>query len=370
MEIKRAKGGRGDFPEMSPDEFGALVADIRENGLLEPIWLCGDGRIIDGRNRYRACQEADVEPEYRTYTGDGSLVSFVVGLNIRRRHLTQSQKATLAVALEPMFAEEARGRQGTRTDIQPKLAGSENGQARDFAATTVGVGRSYVSYAKRLKHEDSDMFERVACGERTLQDAKRAIKARKREEHRAENAAKVAAVQSVDDLVGSGAKFSTIVIDPPWDWGYEGDKDQFGRAAPAYKTMPNEEVAALPMCDLADTDSHIYLWITNRSLPKGFELLESWGFRYITCLTWCKPSFGMGNYFRGSTEHVLFGVKGSQPLKRKDVGTWFAAPRGKGGHSSKPVEFMELVESCSPGPYLEMFARSEREGWSAWGAEA
>jgi len=78
----------------------------------------------------------------------------------------------------------------------------------------------------------------------------------------------------------------------------------------------------------------------------------------------------MGNYFRGSTEQVLFGIKGSQPIKRKDVGTWFAAPRGPNGHSSKPVEFYGLVESCSPGPYLEMFARSNRADWTPWGAEA
>jgi N6-adenosine-specific RNA methylase IME4 len=77
----------------------------------------------------------------------------------------------------------------------------------------------------------------------------------------------------------------------------------------------------------------------------------------------------MGNYFRGQTEHALFGVKGSQMLKRQDVGTFFNAPRGPRGHSSKPAEFYSLVESCSPGPYLEMFARDEREGWTVWGAE-
>jgi N6-adenosine-specific RNA methylase IME4 len=75
----------------------------------------------------------------------------------------------------------------------------------------------------------------------------------------------------------------------------------------------------------------------------------------------------MGNYFRGQTEHVLFGVKGSQPLKRKDVGTVFEAYRGPAGHSSKPPAFLELVESCSPGPFLEMFSRSSRPGWVAWG---
>jgi N6-adenosine-specific RNA methylase IME4 len=147
----------------------------------------------------------------------------------------------------------------------------------------------------------------------------------------------------------------------------QGDNDQLGRSRPDYATMSFEQLCKLPVGDLADVDCHIYMWITNRSLPKGFALLEAWGFRYITALTWVKPHFGMGNYFRGQTEHVLFGVKGSQMLKRKDVGTVFNAPRGPNGHSSKPVEFYSLVESCSPGPYLEMFSRSERKDWTAWG---
>lgn len=149
-----------------------------------------------------------------------------------------------------------------------------------------------------------------------------------------------------------------------------GDVDQMGRARPDYATMPYDMLLALPVSDKADTDCHLYLWITNRSLPKGFALLEAWGFRYITCLTWVKNSFGLGNYFRGQSEQVLFGVKGSQPLKRKDAGTVFHAPRGSQGHSSKPVEFYAFVESCSPGPYLEMFSRTARADWTTWGESA
>ena len=131
--------------------------------------------------------------------------------------------------------------------------------------------------------------------------------------------------------------------------------------------MSIAQLADLPVGELADVDCHLYMWVTNRSLPKGFGLLERWGFRYITALTWVKPSFGMGNYFRGQTEHVLFGVRGSQMLRRRDVGTYFAADRGAGGHSSKPGAFYALVESCSPGPYLEMFSRSARANWTHWG---
>lgn len=193
----------------------------------------------------------------------------------------------------------------------------------------------------------------------------RALRERKREERRQANRQKVAVAIDLSAMTGT---FATIVVDPPWDHGDEGDRSQFGRARPDYATMRTEELLALPVGRFADdAGCHVYLWITNRSLPKGFALMERWGFRYVTMLTWAKPRPGLGNYFRGQTEHVLFGVRGSLPLRRRDVGTVFHAPRGPAGHSSKPAAFYELVEQCSPGPYLELFARSERPGWVTWG---
>jgi N6-adenosine-specific RNA methylase IME4 len=360
------------FPLMDGEEFASLVTDINANGLREPIWIHKD-KIVDGRNRYRACLEAKVAPRFREWDGQGSLVMFVVSLNLHRRHLSSGQKAAIGLDVEELLAAEARKRQGARTDlgnITEIIPESEKGEARAQAAKVVGTNPRYVSDAKTLKQEAPDLLEKVRAGETTLPQAKRELKERRREVRREENRQKIAAVPSPVQAVEQGARFSTIVIDPPWDWGDEGDADQLGRARPTYQTMPFAEIAELPLRELADEDCHLYLWITNRSLPKGFELLQRWGFRYVTCLTWVKPHFGMGNYFRGQTEHVLFGVKGSQMLKRKDVGTVFHAPRGEGGHSSKPVEFYQLVESCSPSPYLEMFSRREREGWQSWGEDA
>lgn len=102
----------------------------------------------------------------------------------------------------------------------------------------------------------------------------RELKERKREERREENRAAIATTAPMTAVMG---KFSTIVIDPPWDWGDEGDQDQLGRARPTYGTMSFEELLHLPVGDYADVDSHLYLWITNRSLPKGFALMERWG---------------------------------------------------------------------------------------------
>ena len=192
---------------------------------------------------------------------------------------------------------------------------------------------------------------------------KRAEKLAKREEARQQNAEKVKGISNPLEAQGL---FQTIVIDPAWDYSEEGDNDAFGRGKPIYCSMSIEDIEALPVDKIADKNCHLYIWVTNRSLPKSFHLMDKWGFRYVTCLTWIKPHYGVGNYFRGQTEHILFGVKGQQPLKRHDVGTWFEAPRGE-RHSAKPDEFYSLVESCSYAPYIDIFGRREREGWSVWG---
>lgn len=354
------------FPLLDGEEYEALKNDIAQNGLRESIWLHPDGRIIDGRNRYRACVDTGILPHYRTWAGDGSLVAFVVSLNLHRRHLSSDQRAVIALDALPMLEEEARERQGVRTDLTSVkiLTEVSNGRASQQAAEMFGTNRQYVSDAKWLQREAPEMVEQVKAGDLKLIHAKREIKERKREIRRQENWQTIEAAPKPERLTGV---YNTIVIDPPWDWGDEGDIDQLGRARPTYHTLTIDQLHALPVGTLADVNCHLYLWITNRSLPKGFTLLESWGFRYVTCITWVKPSFGMGNYFRGQTEHVLFGVKGSQPLMRHDAPTVFHAPRGPAGHSSKPPQFYDFIESCSPGPYLDMFSRLDRDGWVTWG---
>jgi len=358
------------FPAMADAEFQALKADIEQYGQREPIWLF-EGKVIDGRHRLRACVELGKSPRTEVYDGFDA-TAFVVSLNLHRRHLSASQLAFVALEIERVEAELAKKRQVRKpADFVPIQVSEQipnRGEAREKAAAAVGVAASYVTDAKRIAREAPALAEKIKAGEATITQVKREMKEQAREQRREENRILIAQAPS-PEVAAKSARYATIVIDPPWDWGDEGDQDQLGRARPTYGTMSIAELLELPVGDLSDDDAHIYLWITNRSLPKGFALLERWGFRYITALTWCKPSIGMGNYFRGSTEQVLFGVKGSQPLKRKDVGTWFQAPRGPNGHSSKPVEFYDLVESCSPGPYLEMFARSNRADWTPWGAE-
>jgi N6-adenosine-specific RNA methylase IME4 len=169
---------------------------------------------------------------------------------------------------------------------------------------------------------------------------------------------------------GEAMKYRTIVADPPWR--YDNGTATQGGVEFQYGTMTPEEIRALPVKDQADDDAHLYLWVTNLKLheARAFDTLEEWGFRFVTILTWHKlGSPGLGHYFRGDTEHVLFGVRGRLPIAPSlRVSNHFAAPRTV--HSAKPDRFYEIVERVSPGPYLEMFARRRRYGWDVWGNEA
>lgn len=171
------------FPMMEHDEFESLVMDIKNNGLIEPIWTY-QGQILDGRNRFLACQEAGIEPTYREYTGDNPL-AFAVSLNIERRHLTPHQRACLAVEVLPIFEQAAKERQGTRTDITEKIPES-SGEARVFAAEVFHVNPRYVSDAKKVKEGAPELFEVMKSGGLNIKEALHEIHERERAEKRAE----------------------------------------------------------------------------------------------------------------------------------------------------------------------------------------
>jgi N6-adenosine-specific RNA methylase IME4 len=346
--------------ELTQDEYAALKADIAERGVQVAVEYDENGAILDGHHRVQICHELGVDdwPRIvRNGMSEAEKQRHVVNLNLARRHLSESQRAMVAAKLATLP-------HGLRTDrVDAQIYASTT---QPEAADMLKVSRRGVQLARVVLDEAPP--EIVAKVERGELAVSRAVKELRREQQRERNRELVEQTKPPETLLPE-TRFATIVLDPPWDWGDEGDGDQFGRARPTYHTMSIDEVHVLPVADLAADNAHLYLWITNRSLPKGFGLLEAWGFRYVTVLTWCKPHFGMGNYFRGSTEQVLFGVRGSLGLLRHDVGTWFEAPRGE-RHSAKPEAFYEMVETCSPGPWLEMFARSPRPGWQTWGAEA
>jgi N6-adenosine-specific RNA methylase IME4 len=172
-------------------------------------------------------------------------------------------------------------------------------------------------------------------------------------------------------MVAAPQRYRTIVADPPWnlEWNANVGNGRSGRKGLPYPTMTLEEICALPVADMADRDAHLYIWTTATFIWDTPRVALSWGFRPTYLLTWAKPGLGVGGRFRHSTEYVLFCERGAQlPITRRNVGTWFGWSKGE--HSAKPEAFLDLVQSVSPGPYLEMFARRNRLGWDTWGNEA
>jgi N6-adenosine-specific RNA methylase IME4 len=187
--------------------------------------------------------------------------------------------------------------------------------------------------------------------------------------------------KTIMDLASSlgGRKFQTIMADPPWRF-----TNRTGKMAPEhkrlnrYETMTLADICALPVADVAKEPAHLYMWVPNALLPEGLEVMKAWGFNYKSNIIWHKirkdggsDGRGVGFYFRNVTEVLLFGTrgKGARTLApgRRQVNMMETRKRE---HSRKPDEQYDLIEACSRGPFLELFARGTRPGWTYWGNQA
>ena len=174
-------------------------------------------------------------------------------------------------------------------------------------------------------------------------------------------------------------KFATVLADPPWRF-----QNKTGKVAPEHKrlarypTLTLAEIEDLPVQDVVEETAHLYLWVPNALLPEGLQVMQSWGFQYKTNLIWYKVRLdggpdrrGVGFYFRNVTEMLLFGVRGKHARTlapgRSQENIILSRKRE---HSRKPDGQYPIIEACSPGPFLELFARGARQGWFTWGNQS
>jgi len=168
-------------------------------------------------------------------------------------------------------------------------------------------------------------------------------------------------------------KYEIIYADPPWN-EQGGGKIKRG-ADKHYPLMKTKDIMEIDVKSIAAVNAHLYLWVTNNKLPDGLKVMEAWGFKYKTLITWNKDRFGLGQYFRGNTEHCLFGVRGMIPYKveagkRQQGVTGFEAKRTE--HSAKPFKMIQMIEKVSDRlgyNKIELFARDKKIGWDSWGLE-
>jgi N6-adenosine-specific RNA methylase IME4 len=344
-------------------DIAALAQDIAEIGLLHPIVIRPDGVLIAGERRLRACRELGWPEIPVTEVDIASLARGELAENTQRKDFLPSEAVAIAAAIE----EEEKRLAKERMVAGKPLSNLDKGRATDKTAAKVGKARTSLSKAKAVveaaKAEPDKFGKLLADMDRTGRvdgPYKRLAVARQADAIKAE----------VPPLPGKGP-YRVIVVDPPWP--YELRKaDPSHRATHPYPQMSIAEICALDVPSIAHRDSILWLWTTNHHMREAFTVLDAWGFEHKTILTWGKDRFGYGDWLRGQTEHALMAVRGSPTVTLSAQSTLLLAPMR--GHSVKPDEFYDLVESLCPAPrYAELFQRqfqTPRPNWDGHGDEA
>jgi N6-adenosine-specific RNA methylase IME4/ParB-like chromosome segregation protein Spo0J len=362
------------FPPIEGAEFDRLAADIAEHGLLNPITLY-EGKILEGRNRYRACRAADVKPRYVQFEGDDP-AAFVISQNLVRRHLGPSERAMVAARIATL-------KWGQRADY------AEGQICLSAAAKLTNVSERSVKSARVvIEQGTADLQDAVTTGRLAVHEAERVARlpvaaqddflqstahgktfhswtadyVRKR---RAEELAATATALPV------GAKrWPLILADPPWDYEAWNPGSTHTHPSNHYPVMSIPEIRELRVADLAADDCVLFLWATVPHLADTFDVISAWGFAYKSGLVWDKERAGTGFWVLGQHEHLLICTRGNPPLPPLSAVPKSVIRERKREHSRKPEASYRIIEAMYPDlPKLELFARSRREGWSTWGNE-
>jgi N6-adenosine-specific RNA methylase IME4 len=353
------------FPMIEGQAFEELKKDIKEQGLQQTIILYED-KILDGRNRYKACKELGIEPQFDTYKGDKPL-EFVISLNLKRRHLNEGQKAVISLDILPMFQEEAKKRltlsMGRGIKGTP-LMEEVKGESAEQVGKILGVGKSYIYEAKKLKETRPDLLEVIRRGEKTLSEVKSDLKIEVRKEYITQQRE---AIKNGTHGLPSGS-YEVIVIDPPWEYGHvdEYAPDYYmSRVASPYPEMNLEQIKNIKLP--ASENCVLWLWTTHKYIFECRDILSSWGFRDVSILTWVKDRMGIGKWLRSQTEYCIMAVKGKPLINLTNQTTVLMAKNIR--HSEKPIEFYNMVDGLCVGRKLDYFARDKKEGWDVYGAQ-
>lgn len=337
MKVKDVKIGKRFRKDIG--DLDDLKNSIEKHGLFHPIVVDKDNNLIVGERRLQAFKELGHENiPHRVLSGENRIEK-ENDENVVRKNWTPSEAVDIWEALQK--------HQG----IQLPSESDGSNERRKRAANLTGYSTDTLSKAKQVLDYGDDELITKMDQTHSVNPIYRKVIQKRDEEDIKKNPPK--------PIQG---KFKTIVIDPPWSY----EENIIGRTKPEYALMSMEDLKEMNLMEHAEDTCHLYLWTTNAFIWKGIDLGKEWGFKYKTCLTWVKPSIGIGTYFRNSTEHVLFFIKeGSKSTRAKDIPTHFEASRGK--HSEKPEEFYKIVEKASYPPYLDIFGRKKRKGWYVYG---
>lgn len=370
------------FPWIEGAAFDDLKADIAENGVREPIVFL-DGQLLDGRNRYMAARDLGIEYPRVEYEGDDPL-GYVISLNLKRRHLTESQRAMVAARLAKL--DQGRPEKAANLPVIPTQA---------EAAALLNISERAVRSAKAVERTgtpeliaavEADKVSVSAAADiaslpqpaqrlidlndkRAVLEAAKEIRAERAEVKRAARTEKLVELSNRNAPLPRDRRYPVIYADPPWQYDFSPSNDR--SIENHYPTMPIEDILAMDVAALATPDAMLFLWAPPSFIKKGIAVLEAWGFELASSMVWDKDRIGTGIYFRQQHEYLLLGKRGDPitPVPGTQPASVLRIPRAE--HSAKPVEIYDIIERMYPGlPKIELFSRSPRLGFDAWGNQA
>ena len=384
LEIDLITIPKNRYRSVRPEAVDALANSIQTLGQLQPILVTPEYSLIAGYHRYLAQKQLgadqirvevlDVEKaDQRMAEIDENLIRSELTALERGEHLAERKR--LYEALHP------EAKNGTNQHTRRVRDVCEPRFTKDVATKTGSSERTIqhaVSISNKLDDGVRDTIRHlpIADNQRELgRLAKLEAEEQKRVAERLSlgaSSVRVARKGLIADKIDREAAkwpdgpFNVLVADPPWQYEKRVN-DATSRNQVGYPTMDQKEICALDVASIAHNDCILWLWTTNAHMEQAYEVAREWGFTTKTILTWVKPSIGMGDWLRGQTEHCLLAVRGKPTIRLSGESTVLHGPRR--AHSEKPDEFYQMVEKICPGSKCELFSRTSRPGWKAWGGE-
>jgi N6-adenosine-specific RNA methylase IME4 len=346
-------------------DIAGFAARIGKDGLLNPITIKPDGRLIAGERRLRAVKLLGWSEIPVHVVDTGTVVSGEFAENVDRKDFTLSELVAIGEDVEAEERERAKERQGSRTDLVATCHEVGFGRTRDRTAQKLGISGHTFERAKEVVEAGRAEPERFGPFVEQMDRTGRANGVFKR----LKIIRQAELIRAEPPALPWKGPYRVIVADPPWQTRVRADDPSSRRTIP-YAGQSMDDIRRLDVASIAHDDCVLWLWATNADIREAFTVLDAWKFELKTILTWVKHKMGTGDWLRGQTEHCLMAVRGKPTVTLSNQSTVLHAPAR--GHSQKPHEFYHLVESLCPAPrYADLFSRCRHnERWDVHGDEA
>lgn len=375
------------IPSLSADEYFQLEDNILKEGIREPIITWND-YIIDGHNRFDIATRFNLEykTKSKSFKDKEEVKEWMILNQLGRRNLSNYDRSILALQITDMFIKKAKENlksSGGDRKSQNKISGCQiSDKAIDTKkelAKVANVSHDTIAKVKKIQEKAPEEIKaKLRTGEVSINAAYKEIKKEEKkeklEQKKQQYEEKITTVSDNEfkiDIFETKEKFRVIYADPAWSYNDKQDTPNLGGAAKHYNTMSVKQICELPVKEISEKNSVLFLWVTSPLLEDAFQVINFWGFKYKTSFIWDKVKHNMGHYNSVRHEILLVATKGSCVPDNKKLYDSVQSIERNDNHSEKPIEFLNIIDDLyTYGNKLEMFCRKiKKENWYGWGNE-